>query len=200
MLVLILPGEMPPKRPSPPARPLQHNTKDTGHRYTLAQQIQCLKLLSEGRPAEYVERKSGIKQQSQSYLLKQAIARGYRPEEDPRILESYVVDGVRSGRPRDIGEDKEEEMLSAVRSDRSGREESSEVLAYFANISQSSIQRILRKYGLRKVKPTTKPGLTAAMRKARLEWALAHRHWTLEDWKNVIWTDETSVMLGHRRG
>jgi hypothetical protein len=38
------------------------------------------------------------------------------------------------------------------------------------------------------VKPTTKPGLTMAMQMIRLEWALAHQHWTLEDWKNVIWS------------
>jgi hypothetical protein len=45
-----------------------------------------------------------------------------------------------------------------------------------------------------------KPGLTDAMRATRLEFALAHRHWTLEDWKKVILTDETGVILGHRRG
>ncbi|KAL1991844.1 hypothetical protein VTN49DRAFT_5152 [Thermomyces lanuginosus] len=28
---------------------------------------------------------------------------------------------------------------------------------------------------------------------------MAHQHWTLEDWKNVIWPDETSVVLGHSR-
>jgi hypothetical protein len=38
------------------------------------------------------------------------------------------------------------------------------------------------------------------MRKIRYEWALAHQYWTLEDWKKVIWSDETSVILGHRRG
>ena len=38
------------------------------------------------------------------------------------------------------------------------------------------------------------------MKTQRLAFALAHEHWTLEDWKNVIWSDETSVLLGHRRG
>lgn len=38
------------------------------------------------------------------------------------------------------------------------------------------------------------------MRRARLQWCLAHRHWTLEDWKHVIWSDETSVVLCVRRG
>ena len=27
-----------------------------------------------------------------------------------------------------------------------------------------------------------------------------YEHRTIEDWKNVIWTDETSVLVGSRRG
>jgi transposase len=110
-----------------------------------------------------------------------------------------VANAARSGRPKEISEEKEE-ILSAVRSDRSGREKSSEVLAYEAGINRSSALRILHKHGLHNVKPTTKPSLTPQMKQARYEWALAHKDWTLEDWKNVIWTDETSVILNHRRG
>jgi hypothetical protein len=35
------------------------------------------------------------------------------------------------------------------------------------------------------------------MKKACLEFALKYENWTLEDWKNVIWSDETSVVLNH---
>lgn len=38
------------------------------------------------------------------------------------------------------------------------------------------------------------------MRDAHLQFAKDHEHWTLEDWKRVIWSDETSVVIGHRRG
>lgn len=38
------------------------------------------------------------------------------------------------------------------------------------------------------------------MKEDRLKWCLQHQDWTLEDWKNVIWSDETSVVLLHRRG
>lgn len=38
------------------------------------------------------------------------------------------------------------------------------------------------------------------MKSQRFAFALAHRHWTLEEFKDVIWTDETSVVLLHRRG
>jgi hypothetical protein len=45
-----------------------------------------------------------------------------------------------------------------------------------------------------------KPGLKLEDKAERLKWCLDHEHWTLEDWKNVIWTDETSVQLGSVRG
>ena len=38
------------------------------------------------------------------------------------------------------------------------------------------------------------------MIKARYEFVLKYKDWTLEDWKKVIWTDETSVCLGVQRG
>ena len=41
---------------------------------------------------------------------------------------------------------------------------------------------------------------TPAMKKSRLEFTIKYKDWTMEDWKRVIWTDETSVVLGHRRG
>jgi hypothetical protein len=38
------------------------------------------------------------------------------------------------------------------------------------------------------------------MKEARLQFALRYQDWTLDDWKNVIWSDETAVVLGYRRG
>ena len=38
------------------------------------------------------------------------------------------------------------------------------------------------------------------MKEAHLQFALRYEHWTIEDWKAVIWSDETGVVLGHRRG
>ena len=35
---------------------------------------------------------------------------------------------------------------------------------------------------------------------ARYQFALRYKDWTIEDWKNVIWSDEISVILNSRRG
>jgi hypothetical protein len=85
----------------------------------------------------------------------------------------------------------------SVTKDRAGREKLSEYLAFEAGLSQTSVLRILKRSGLSRVKPSYKPGLTNEARKRRLQFCLEHADWTLEDWKNVIWMDETSVVLGH---
>ena len=38
-----------------------------------------------------------------------------------------------------------------------------------------------------------KPLLSARYRKRRLVFALKHRNWAVEDWKRVIWSDETKI-------
>ena len=116
------------------------------------------------------------------------------------ILHLYIEDGVITGRPKEISRETETALLENVTKDRSGREKSSEVLAYEHGISASSVQRILKRRGFHAVKPTRKPGLNKAQRRSRLEFCLRHKDWTLEDWKKVIWTDETSIVLGARRG
>ena len=38
-----------------------------------------------------------------------------------------------------------------------------------------------------------KPLLSARHRQRRLAFALKHREWTVEDWKRVVWSDETKI-------
>ena len=59
------------------------------------------------------------------------------------------------------------------------------------------VARILHKNNLSIVKSTRKPGLSKAQRRARLNWCLDHANWTIKDLREVIWSDETSVILVH---
>src|SRR3954470_4711683 len=38
-----------------------------------------------------------------------------------------------------------------------------------------------------------KPWLLPRHIRQRLDFALCHQHWTVEDWKRVIWSDETKI-------
>ncbi|KAI7978398.1 hypothetical protein EIK77_007679 [Talaromyces pinophilus] len=133
-------------------------------------------------------------------IVKRAREHGYDPTVNPRIEHEHVANKERSGRPKVVTEAIEASIIASITKDRAGREKSAEYLAYEAGISESSVLRLLKSKSFKKFKPTMKPGLTEEMKQARLAFALKHQHWTLEDFMNIIWTDETSVVLGHRRG
>ncbi|EEA24633.1 conserved hypothetical protein [Talaromyces marneffei ATCC 18224] len=133
-------------------------------------------------------------------IVQRAKEHGYDPTVNPRIEHEHVAKNTHSGRPKVVTEAIEASIIASITKDRAGREKSAEYLAYEAGISESSVLRLLKLNSFNKCKPTVKPGLTDKMKQARLAFALEHQHWTLEDFKNIIWTDETSVVLGHWRG
>ncbi len=59
-------------------------------------------------------------------------------------------------------------------------------LSYKFSASHQAIWRTLWRYRFNKRKLIWKLGLTEPMKAARLQFALEHKDWTLEDWKNVI--------------
>jgi transposase len=137
-------------------------------------------------------------------IYAEAIKRGFDPHRT-MVDNQYVEDKPRSGRPTKQDPSTVDIILSKVRLDRYGREKTCADIAgdlskLGINISGATVYRVLKNAGFRKTKPTRKPGLTKKMRAERLAWCLAHESWTLEDWKNVIFSDETSVILLHRRG
>jgi hypothetical protein len=60
-------------------------------------------------------------------------------------------------------------------------------------LSAQTVRRSLKKAGLKAVVKQKKPLLKAKHKKERLDFALAHQFWTEEDWKKVIWSDETKI-------
>ena len=38
-----------------------------------------------------------------------------------------------------------------------------------------------------------RPLLSKCHWKARLDFAISHQHWTVENWKKVVWSDETKI-------
>lgn len=60
-------------------------------------------------------------------------------------------------------------------------------------VSIRTVKRYLQKRGIRKWSAAFRPLLKPKHVARRLAWALAHRHWTVEDWGKAIWGDECSV-------
>lgn len=79
--------------------------------------------------------------------------------------------------------------LNAVQVQQSLRDECQVV------ISSDTVRRRLAERNLTPKRAATGPALTVAHRRARLEFAREHRDWSVEQWGNVLFTDETRVSL-----
>ncbi len=65
-------------------------------------------------------------------------------------------------------------------------------------ISERTTRRTLKQMGYSSRRPH-RVLLSAKNRKRRIQFTQAHQHWTIEDWKNVAWSDESRFLLRHKR-
>jgi len=61
------------------------------------------------------------------------------------------------------------------------------------SLTSQTTRNHLKKAGLKAVVKAKKPLLTKRHRRERLDFALAYQDWTVEDWKTVVWSDETKI-------
>jgi transposase len=61
------------------------------------------------------------------------------------------------------------------------------------HISARTARNVLHQQGLNAIHMIKKPLLTREHKRKRLEFARAHRDWTVEQWKQVIFSDETVI-------
>src|SRR6266850_368088 len=60
-------------------------------------------------------------------------------------------------------------------------------------VSSQTVRRVLKKCSFKAVTKKKKPLLSAVHRKKQLAFASKYKNWTVEDWKRVIWSDETKI-------
>ena len=109
----------------------------------------------------------------------------------------------RSGRPRCTTEQEDKYIrVSSLRNRRlTGPQLASSLNSTRKTpVSTSTVKRRLRDSGLQGRVAKKKPYLRLANKRKRLRWAKEHRHWTEEDWKKVLWTDESKFeVFGSQR-
>jgi transposase len=60
-------------------------------------------------------------------------------------------------------------------------------------VGPDTVRRALKEAGMKAVTKKKKPYLQPRHIRQRLEFALRHQSWTVDDWKRVIWSDETKI-------
>jgi transposase len=99
----------------------------------------------------------------------------------------------RSGRPSPFTSEQIDEIEEWIRGSKRNRRTSWEGIPTALNLQCSyyAIRRALRKRGYHRRVARRKPPISEKNRLARMEWAEEHLEWTTEQWKSVLWTDET---------
>ncbi len=64
-------------------------------------------------------------------------------------------------------------------------------------ISEHTTRRTLKQMSYSSRRPHRVSLLSAKNRKQRLQFPQVHQNWTIEDWKNVAWSDESRFLLRH---
>jgi len=114
-----------------------------------------------------------------------------------------VADRPRSGRPR-ISTPRDDKVL--IRISKKDRHKTSPELAKEwsestgTTASTSLVRQRLLSHGLHGCKARRKPLLTEKQRKSRLRWAREHASWTVNDWKKVIVSDESTFNVNNHAG
>ena len=65
----------------------------------------------------------------------------------------------------------------------------------FPHVTAETIRKRLAKCGLKAYVRHKKPYLSPEKKKKHLEWAKAHKHWTVENWKSVIFSDKSKFNI-----
>jgi len=68
------------------------------------------------------------------------------------------------------------------------------------SICEATTHTTLRRMGYNSRRPHRVSLMSSTNRKKRLQFARAHYNWTVEDWKNVAWSDESPFLLRHSDG
>ena len=69
-------------------------------------------------------------------------------------------------------------------------------LAAAFHVHRNTMRKYIHRLGFGNRIAPRKPYLSVTHRKKRLDFARKYSHWTTEDWKNVIWRDESVFELG----
>lgn len=67
----------------------------------------------------------------------------------------------------------------------------------FNDGSQHTAHHTLLRMGLRNHSPIRVPMMTHVNRQKHQQWERKSRNWTLEQWKEVAWSDESHFLLHH---
>ena len=66
-------------------------------------------------------------------------------------------------------------------------------------VTRQTVSRILRDFDIVSYVATRKPRITPAQRRTLVAWCYEHLSWSVNDWSNVVFTDESNYEILNRK-
>lgn len=115
-----------------------------------------------------------------------------------RIASQLIHDGKtnKGGRPKKLTEREKAFCVRKIRT--GGNQNAVEVQKCLkseldVNVTAQTVRNCMKEAGLCAFKKPNKPYLSKKNIRHRLAWGRAHLDWTIEDWKRVVFSDETKI-------
>jgi transposase len=146
-----------------------------------AQKENILSLASNGYPTRQIASRTGVGKSTVSRVLQEHLPNQQTPS---------------AGRPSRLSPTDKHAVLAQITSGKATNavQATNHINSTIAHpVSVQTIRNILKENSFKAVVKKKKPLLTAVHRKKRLAFAMKYREWTVEDWKRVIWSDETKI-------
>ena len=146
-----------------------------------AKQNSIIKLLEDGLSSRKIAPQVGVGRVSVDNIRKKIMPNAKKPPK---------------GRPRKLSAQDKRRLVRQVTSGKADTAtQLTRDLCSSTNIevSAQTVRRALKEAGLKSATKKKSPRLLPRHVKERYEFAQTHQHWTVEDWKRVVWSDETKI-------
>ena len=111
-------------------------------------------------------------------------------------------DMKRSGQPKSLSDRNISELKRLVQGDNrlSAAKITSDLnMSLFKPVSKRTVHRYLKKLGYEYAVKIKKQWLSTKHRKARVRWCERYQHWPFQDWRKVIFSDESTFYVRKRK-
>ena len=160
----------------------------TRHEYTRDEIIPVLILKKEGYSNMKISQKTQIPKSTVTALIKNHATDNCAKLKAPN----------RRGKNKGLTRREKSAIIRNVRTDR--QQTLAQLCKYGTGVHplcKPTVLRVLKEAGFAWRATIGKPFLKPRHLRARLKWAKAHKNWTVEDWAQVIWSDESGRHLGN---
>lgn len=148
---------------------------------SFAQHSTVISLLKEGYSLCQIQSKTGLGRSTVGRIKKEA---------------DLDKENCKGGRPSKLSP---RDTQSIIRQITTGKLDNAVQVTHYINnilpspVSPQTVRNALKKNNLRSIVKQKRPLLKKAHRQNRLKFAQYHENWTVEDWKRVLWSDETKI-------